>query len=325
MQSQLRKDLLDAFTNAGESYLSGQYIAELIGCSRTAVWKHIEELRKEGFELEAVRRKGYRIVKTPEKITADELRLGLKTNFIGKNIHYEESVESTQRIAHRLAYENASEGTVIIAEEQLSGRGRMDRKWHSPKYTGIWMSLILRPNIPLPKAPQLTLLAAVAIVQTIEDQTGLFPEIKWPNDILINGKKVTGILTELEAEADRINSVIIGIGLNVNQTTVDFPSELKEIATSLFIEKGEKVSRADLIKGIFMNLEKLYLLYLEEGFQPIKLLWESYAISIGKTITARTLTSSIIGKAQGITDDGVLIIEDEHGKTHHVYSADIEL
>lgn len=325
VQSQLRKDLLDAFTNADGAYLSGQHIAELIGCSRTAVWKHIEELRKEGFELEAVRRKGYRIVKTPEKITADELRLGLTTKFIGKNVHYEESVESTQKIAHLLAYEGAPEGTVIIAEEQLSGRGRMDRKWHSPKYTGIWMSIILRPSIPLPKAPQLTLLAAVAIVQAIEDLTGLLPEIKWPNDILIKGKKVTGILTELEAEADRINSIIIGIGMNVNQAKEDFPSELQDIATSLSLEKGEKVSRADLIKGIFMNLEKLYLLFLEEGFLPIKLLWESYAISIGRKITARTLTHSIIGKAQGITDDGVLIIEDEQGKTHHVYSADIEL
>jgi BirA family transcriptional regulator, biotin operon repressor / biotin---[acetyl-CoA-carboxylase] ligase len=325
MQTQLRKDLLDAFTNAGGSYLSGQRIAELLGCSRTAVWKHIEELRKEGFELEAVRRKGYRIVKTPEKITADELRLGLKTKFIGKNVHYEESVESTQKIAHRLAHEDAPEGTVIIAEEQLSGRGRMDRKWHSPKYTGIWMSIILRPNIPLPKAPQLTLLTAAAIVQGIEDITGVQPEIKWPNDILINGKKVTGILTELVAEADRINAVIIGIGMNVNQTKEDFPVELQEIATSLLLEKGGKVSRADLIKSIFMNLEKLYLLYLEEGFFPIKLLWESYAISIGRKITARTLTHTIVGKAQGITDDGVLIIEDELGKTHHVYSADIEL
>ncbi len=325
VQSQLRKDLLDAFTNAGADFLSGQHIAEVIGCSRTAVWKHIEELRKEGFELEAVRRKGYRIVKTPEMITADELRLGLTTEFIGKNLHYEETVESTQKIAHRLAYDNAPEGTVIIAEEQVSGRGRMDRKWHSPKYTGIWMSIILRPNIPLPKAPQLTLLTAVAIVQAIEERTGLLPEIKWPNDILLNGKKVTGILTELEAEADRINSIIIGMGINVNQTNEDFPNELKGIATSILIEKGEKVLRADLIKGIFTKLEKLYLLYLAEGFLPIKLLWESYAISIGRNITARTLSHSIFGKAQGITDDGVLMIEDEHGKIHHVYSADIEL
>ncbi|WP_066061028.1 biotin--[acetyl-CoA-carboxylase] ligase [Neobacillus soli] len=325
MQSEIRKELLDAFTTAGESFLSGQYLAEFIGCSRTAVWKHIEELRKEGFELEAVRNKGYRIVKTPEKITADEIRLGLTTKFIGRNIHYEESVESTQKIAHRLASENALEGTVIIAEEQLSGRGRMDRKWHSPKYTGIWMSLILRPNIPLPKAPQLTLLAAVAIVQAIEEMTDLIPEIKWPNDILINGKKVTGILTELQAEADRIHSIIIGIGINVNQQKEDFPLELQETASSLFIENGDPIPRSYLIKNIFKQFEKLYLLYLDQGFFPIKLLWEGYCISIGKHIRARTVTNTIEGKALGITDDGVLKLEDKTGVIHYVYSADIEL
>jgi BirA family transcriptional regulator, biotin operon repressor / biotin---[acetyl-CoA-carboxylase] ligase len=325
VQSQIRKDLLDAFTNAGDSYLSGQYLAELVGCSRTAIWKHIEELRKEGFELEAVRRKGYRILKTPEKITADEIRLGLTTKFIGRNIHYEESVETTQRIAHRLAYENVPEGTVVIADEQRAGRGRMDRKWHSPKYTGIWMSIILRPNIPLIQAPQMTLLAAVAVVQAIEEHTDLNPGIKWPNDILINGKKVTGILTELQAEADRINSIIIGIGMNVNQAIEDFPIEIQEIATSLLIESGKISSRADIIKAIFMNMEKLYFLYLDQGFLPIKLLWESYAISIGKSITARTLLETIVGKALGITDEGVLKIEDEQGVIHHVYSADIEI
>jgi len=325
VQSEIRKKLLDAFTDAGETFLSGQHLAELIGCSRTAVWKHIEELRKEGFELEAVRNKGYRIVKTPERITADEIRLGLTTNFIGRNIHYEESVESTQKIAHRLSYEEVPEGTVIIAEEQRSGKGRMNRTWHSPKYTGIWMSLILRPNIPLTKAPQLTLLTAVAIVQAIEEVTGLQSEIKWPNDILIGGKKVTGILTELQAEADRIHSIIIGIGINVNQKEEDFPSELQEKASSLFIEKGKVISIAGLIKSFFKHFEKLYLLYLEQGFFPIKLLWEGYAVSIGKILKARTLTNVIEGKALGITDEGVLKLEDETGFVHHIYSADIEV
>lgn len=325
VQSKIRKQLVDAFTNAGGSYLSGQFLAELIGCSRTAVWKHMEELRKDGFQLEAVRRKGYRIVSTPEAITADEIRLGLHTKFIGQNIHYQESVDSTQKVAQHLANENVPEGTVVIAEEQLSGRGRMGRQFHSPKFTGIWMSLILRPNIPLPKAPQLTLLTAVAVVQAIEEQTGITPEIKWPNDILLNGKKLTGILTELQAEADRIHSVIIGIGINVNQQLIDFPEELHSIATSLAIEKGKKISRSSLVRTFFEKFEKLYIYYLEEGFYPIKLLWESYAISIGKHIKARTLTSVIEGKALGITEDGVLQIEDDFGEIHHVYSADIEL
>ena len=180
-------------------------------------------------------------------------------------------------------------------------------------------------NIPLPKAPQLTLLTAVAVVQAIEDQTGLVPEIKWPNDILINGKKLTGILTELQAEADQIHSIIIGIGINVNQQLQDFPSELHPIATSLSIETGGKISRARLIRSIFTKFEKMYMCYLDEGFLPIKLLWESYAVSIGKHIKARTLTAVIEGKALGITDEGVLQIEDKSGKIHHVYSADIEI
>jgi BirA family transcriptional regulator, biotin operon repressor / biotin---[acetyl-CoA-carboxylase] ligase len=325
VQSELRKKLLDAFTNADGEYLSGQYLADLLGCSRTAVWKHIEELRKEGFVLEAVRRKGYRIIKTPENITPDEIRLGLKTDILGQQIHYEESVDSTQKIAHRLAYDGAPEGTVVLAEEQLSGRGRMDRKWHSPKYTGIWMSVILRPNILPTRAPQLTLLTAVAVVQAIEEITALTPQIKWPNDILINGKKMTGILTELQAEADRVKTIIIGIGMNVNQKTDDFPEEIRPIATSLSIEKGEFISRPALIRAVLTNIEKLYLLYLEKGFYPIKLLWESYAVSIGKHITARTLTGNISGKALGITDDGVLMLEDESGNIHHIYSADIDL
>lgn len=325
MQSELRKKLLDAFTRADGEFLSGQYLADLIGCSRTAVWKHIEDLRKEGFILEAVRRKGYRIIKTPKNITPDEIRLGLKTDFLGQQIHYEESVDSTQKIAHRLAYDGAPEGTVVLAEEQLSGRGRMDRKWYSPKYTGIWMSVILRPNILPTKAPQLTLLTAVAVVQAIEEVAALSPKIKWPNDILINGKKVTGILTELQAEADRVKTIIIGIGMNVNQKESDFPEYLHTTATSLSIEKGEYISRPAIIRAVLSNIEKLYLLYLEKGFYPIKLLWESYAVSIGKTITARTLSGNITGRALGITDDGVLMIEDENGAVHHVFSADIDL
>ncbi|MBP2241351.1 BirA family biotin operon repressor/biotin-[acetyl-CoA-carboxylase] ligase [Cytobacillus eiseniae] len=325
MQTELRKKLLDVFSTSEDEYVSGQRLADLSGCSRTAVWKHIEELRKEGFEFEAIRRKGYKIIHTPERVSADEIRLGLKADFIGRHIHYEESVESTQKIAQRLVLEEAPEGTIVIAEEQLAGKGRMGRKWHSPKYSGIWMSVILRPNLPPAKAPQLTLITAVAIVQAIEELTNVTPQIKWPNDILLNGKKLTGILTEMQADADRIISVIIGIGINVNQQREDYPEELESIATSLSIELGKKLERAELIKEVLYKLEKLYLLYLDKGFYPIKLLWESYAISIGKNITARMLTGSITGKAKGITEDGVLIIEDDLGELHHVYSADIEL
>ena len=325
VQSEIRKNLLEVFSNANGEFISGQKLSEQLGCSRTAVWKHIEDLRNEGYELEAVRKLGYRILTKPDKISGNEIQLGLETKSLGRNIHFEESVTSTQAIAHKLAYEGAVEGTLVVAEEQTTGRGRLDRAWYSPKHTGVWMSLILRPQIPPSQAPQLTLLAAVGVVQAIQEVTGLEPDIKWPNDILIHQKKLVGILTELQAETDRINSVIIGIGINVNQELNHFPESLHSIASSLSIEKGKKIDRAKLIQVILLKIEKLYKEYLQHGFKVVKLLWESYATSIGKQIIARTLNGSIEGKAIGIDEEGVLLLEDEAGVVHHIYSADIDL
>ncbi|MCD7033392.1 biotin--[acetyl-CoA-carboxylase] ligase [Metabacillus sp. GX 13764] len=317
--------LLQAFSEAEGSYVSGQKMSEVLGCSRTAVWKHIEDLRKEGYELEAVRKLGYKIVKVPDKISGNEIRLGLKTKRLGRHIHFEESVGSTQKTAHALAGSGAEEGTIAVADQQTEGRGRLSRSWHSPKGKGIWMSTILRPEIPLNKTPQLTLLAAVAIVQAIEESTGLSPDIKWPNDILINGRKAVGILTELQAEADRVHSVIIGTGLNINHEKNDFPEELHGIATSLRMESGQKFNRAQIIQEILLKLETLYDQYLTHGFKPVKLLWESYAISLNRRITARTLQGAVSGRAIGIDDEGVLLLQKDNGETERIYSADIEL
>ncbi len=325
MQSGLRSKLLEAFSKADGDFLSGQKISEYIGCSRTAVWKHIEDLRKEGYELEAVRRRGYRITKKPDKISSNEIQLGLQTNAMGRNIHFAEEVTSTQKIAQTLAAEGAQEGTIVVADKQTNGRGRMARSWYSPSGTGIWMSMIIRPNIPINNTPQLTLLTAVAIVQAIEEETTLKPDIKWPNDILVNGKKLVGILTELQAEADQVHSVIIGTGINVNQLEDHFPEELRSIATSIYIESGELCERSKLIQSILLKFEALYSLYLSKGFIPIKLLWESYAISLNKVIHARTINGVIEGKAIGIDNDGALLIETDENGIERIYSADIEI
>nr|UAL13391.1 biotin--[acetyl-CoA-carboxylase] ligase [Bacillus paralicheniformis] len=313
MQSNLRKKLIQLFTEADGEFISGQKISEELGCSRTAVWKHIEDLRKSGYELEAVRKLGYKMIKKPDKITEDEIRLGLKTKKMGQTIHFQDVVSSTQKIAHELTNNGAPEGTIIVADKQTEGRGRMARAWHSPEGNGIWMSIILRPEMPVQKTPQLTLLAAVAIVQAVEEQTGIAAEIKWPNDILINRKKVVGILTELQAEADQVHSVIVGMGINVNQLAGDFPEELKETATSLRLASGEKIDRAALIQTIMATFEKRYEDYLAYGFEPIKLLWESYALSLNRELTARTLNGTFHGKALGIDEEGVLILETSDG------------
>jgi BirA family biotin operon repressor/biotin-[acetyl-CoA-carboxylase] ligase len=325
MQTGLRAKLLEAFSKADGEFLSGQKISEYIGCSRTAVWKHIEELRKEGYELEAVRRLGYRITKKPDKISSNEIQLGLKTKMMGRNIHFEEAVTSTQKIAQSLANDGVPEGTIVVADQQTKGRGRMARAWYSPSGTGIWMSMVIRPNIPVNTTPQLTLLTAVAIVQAIEELTPLKPDIKWPNDIMINGKKIVGILTELQAEADQVHSVIIGTGINVNQKKEQFPEDLQNIATSILIETGEAWERAQFIQTILLKFEGLYSIFLSQGFKPIKLLWEGYAISINKKMIARTLKGTVEGRAIGIDDDGVLLIETEDRSIERIYSADIEL
>lgn len=323
MQSAIRKQLLQLFSEHEGEFVSGQKLSEQLGCSRTAVWKHIEELRLAGYELEAVQRKGYRIVNKPDRIGPNEIHLGLKTEYTGWNVFYVETVDSTQQIAHRLAQEGVEEGTLVTCEEQTKGRGRLGRSWHSQKYKGIWMSLILRPNIPPQQAPQLTLLAAVAVVRGIRHHTGIQCQIKWPNDILFDGKKMVGILTELQAETDRVNAVIIGIGINVNQEGADFPSELH--ATSLAEQLGNKLNRAELLQDILLELEMLYEQYLKAGFAIVKTLWETNAVSIGKQVTARTLNGTITGVAEGINEEGVLLLRDEEGKIHHIYSADIEI
>ena len=255
MQSSVKHTLLEAFSKADGEFVFGQALADMIGCSRTAVWKHIESLRQEGFELEVVRKKGYRITSKPDKVSENELLIGLETNRLGKRIVFKESVESTQKEAHQIA-EEAEEGTLVIAEEQTAGRGRMARPWQSPKYTGVWMSIILKPELPPFKAPQFTLITAVAVTEAIRDAAGVMPSIKWPNDLLLNGKKLTGILTEMQADSDHIRSIIIGIGVNVNQR--EFPEELAQIATSIAIEKGETVSRAKIVQAIMKNLETYY-------------------------------------------------------------------
>lgn len=319
----MRSKLLQMLMDQPGEFVSGETISNFLGCSRTTVWKHIEELRKSGYMLEAAPRKGYRIIHQPNLVTSSEIKAGLETSYIGQQVHYQKSVTSTQEVAHKLAIDEVREGTLVVADEQAGGRGRLGRPWYSPIGTGVSMSLILKPKIPPHQAPQLTLLTAVAVIRGIEKETGLRCDIKWPNDILLNGKKLVGILTEMKADLDQIQSVIIGIGINVNQ--VSFPEELKEIATSLRLKKGEEINRANLIKRILENFEELYEIFINEGFLAIKKIWEEHAITIGRMITATTIKGSLKGWANGITDDGVLLLEDEFGTIHKIYSADIEL
>jgi BirA family biotin operon repressor/biotin-[acetyl-CoA-carboxylase] ligase len=319
----MREQILKIFKESNGTFVSGETLSKALNCSRTTIWKHIEELRNEGYTFEAVRRSGYRLLSAPDTPLPDEIKTDLRTTFLGQEVHYYQTLESTQLVAHSLAKEGAKQGTIVIADQQAGGKGRLGRVWHSPPGTGIWISILLRPQLELHRCPQLTLLAAVAIVQAIREQTGLQAMIKWPNDILINRKKVCGILTELSAESDYINYLIVGIGINVNAPS--FPDELRAIATSLRIESNREIKRVPIIQTLLQKFEALYFLYLEEGFSPIKQLWEEYAISIGKRVTIRQVNGSMEGIALGIDHEGVLLVQKDDGSVEKVYSADIEI
>ncbi|TWT07643.1 biotin--[acetyl-CoA-carboxylase] ligase [Planococcus sp. CPCC 101016] len=305
--------------------VSGQQLADEFGISRTAIWKHIKELEEKGYGIESVKKKGYRIVSIPDTLEPLAIQTGLKTKRIGQVIEYVESCPSTQIIAHKLAQEGAEDGTVVLTETQTAGRGRLARKWDSAAQKGVWMSIILRPDVVPQKAPQFTLVTAVAVVRAIEEVTRLQPKIKWPNDVLLNGKKCTGILTELQSDADGIQALIIGIGLNINQETEDFAPEVQDIATSLKLESGGMVSRQKLVQSLLHYLEIYTQLYIEEGFGLLKIMWESYSTTIGQSVRARMTNQTLEGIAEGITDDGVLQLRTADGKLHGIYSADIEM
>jgi BirA family biotin operon repressor/biotin-[acetyl-CoA-carboxylase] ligase len=306
-------------------YVSGEHISQRMNVSRTAVWKWMKRLEAAGYRFEASRKLGYRLTAKPSKLAAVDIITRLETKRLGHNIKLFGQVDSTQNIAQRLAEEGASEGTLVIAEQQLQGRGRMGRAWISPAGKGVWMSLVLRPQIPLPFTPQLTLLAAVSLCRSLRRLTGLDIGIKWPNDLLIGGKKISGILLESSAEEERLRYVIAGIGISVNLDASDYSEETLERAVSLKMALGKEVDRAEVIAGFLKDFEDLYLLYHEEGFAPVKTLWEALSVSLGQQATLTTPQSVLSGIPIGLADSGALLLKQDNGVTVSVFSADMGL
>jgi BirA family biotin operon repressor/biotin-[acetyl-CoA-carboxylase] ligase len=320
----INEQLIRLFDDNPDVFLSGEELSIQLQCSRTAVWKHIERLRLEGYVFEAVSRKGYKFISKPDKLDIERISKQLQTQTFGRVIRYFDQVESTNTVAHSLVAEGAAEGTLVIAEHQTTGRGRMGRVWHSPKGKGLWMSLILKPRIPLQFAPQLTLLVAVALCRTIRQLTALSVGIKWPNDLLIEGKKVSGILLESSADEEKLQHVIAGIGISVNLEPDDFPEELRNVASSLKIQVGHKLDRAELLCQFLLELETLYELYQEQGFAPIKLLWEALTVSLGSPVRQPGPNGLTEGIAEGIDDSGALTVRLADGSVVRWFSSNVE-
>lgn len=306
--------------------VSGAELAEQLGISRAAVWSRIEELRKVGYDIEAGPHSGYRIAGEPDALLADDLfsRLG-KTKIIGRDIRVFEQTTSTNDVIEKLARDGVREGVVVFAESQTKGRGRLGRKWISPERKGLWFSVLLRPDLRPQETTQLTVAAATALRRAIKAETGLKPEIKWPNDVLIGGKKVAGILTELSAELDKVRHVILGIGVDVNLGAGELPAELKKTATSLKIESGETLSRAELAVAVLRELDEDYSRICARKFGALADEWERNCTTIGKDVTVQIGDRKIRGRAESLDDAGALLLRTEHGRLEPITGGDVTL
>jgi BirA family biotin operon repressor/biotin-[acetyl-CoA-carboxylase] ligase len=306
--------------------VSGEQLAEQLKISRAAVWARIEELRQAGYDIEAGPHIGYRLVSSPDALHADDLlaRLG-KTKVIGRDIRVFEETTSTNDVIEKLARDGVKEGVVVFAESQTKGRGRLGRKWMSPTHKGLWFSVLLRPKLSPQETTQLTVASATALRRAIKNVTGLLAEIKWPNDLLIGGKKVVGILTEMSAEVDRVRHVILGIGVDANQDAAEFPVELRKIATSLKIEAGEEISRAELAVEILRELDLEYARICAGKFSAVVDEWESGCATIGKNVSVQMGARQIRGSAEALDDDGALLVRTEHGHLERIIGGDVTL
>jgi BirA family biotin operon repressor/biotin-[acetyl-CoA-carboxylase] ligase len=306
--------------------VSGAELARQLGMTRAGVWAHIEELRAAGYDIEAGPHLGYRLLSAPDALHADDLsaRLGA-TRVVGREIHVFQETTSTNDVAARLARGGAAEGAVVFAESQSKGRGRLGRAWVSPPGKGLWFTVLLRPDIAPQGATQLTVAAATALWRAIALQTGIQTEIKWPNDILIGGKKAAGILTEMSAELDHLREVLLGIGMNVNLEADDFPPDLRRTATSLRLHAGRKINRADLAVAVMRELDRDYQLVTEGHFDQVAEQWEERCGTLGRQVVIRRGSHVTRGRAESLDDDGALLVRGAHGHLERIIGGDVTL
>lgn len=307
-----------------DGYLSGQDICDWLKVSRTAVWKVINQLKEEGYEIEAVRNRGYRLMSVADVITEAELKSRMKSRWAGGQLKYYEEIDSTNNQAKRLAEEGSPHGTLVVADRQSAGKGRRGRSWVSPGGTGIWMSILMRPQIPPMHAAMMTLVMALAVCEGVERETGLKTQIKWPNDIIIDGKKICGILTEMSSELDFIHYVVTGMGINVNME--EFPDELKDKATSLRLEAGRPFARSAIIARVMESLEPYYEQFVrDEDLSGLLEPYHSRLANLGREVAVLAPGHEYQGTALGINEKGELLVKTGDGTVKQVVSGEVSV
>ncbi|MFH1853945.1 MAG: biotin--[acetyl-CoA-carboxylase] ligase [Candidatus Omnitrophota bacterium] len=304
-----------------DSYVSGEELSETLGVSRTAVWKHIEKLRAEGYEIAASPHLGYKLMTVPDRLTEIELKWKLNTDVIGRKVYSFGEIASTNDAAYNLAISGEKEGAVVTAEYQTKGRGRLGRKWVSPRGKGVYLSVILRPDTLLREIPVITLFSALSVARTIRDETGLPALIKWPNDTLIYNRKVSGILTELNGEADMVNFVIVGIGVNINTKKELLP----EGGTSIFAEKGIQISRVEFTRRLLRNIDRYYSIFKNGNKSRIIKEHKELSAILDKRVQVNYHNHSISGYAVDVDKEGALIVRLDSGFNERVLAGDVIL
>lgn len=305
-------------------YLSGQEICDQFGVSRTAVWKVINQLKEEGYQIEAVSRRGYRLLSCPEVLSEQEIMNGLNTRWAGKKIFYYDEITSTNDKAKELAAETSSHGYLVVSDYQSKGKGRRGRSWESPKGTSIYMTLVLKPRMSPDCISSVTLVAALAVKQAIARQLSIDCKIKWPNDLVVNGKKICGILTEMSSQPGFIEHVVIGIGINAN--TTEFPEEIRQTASSLMLETGEHVKRSKLVSEFLNCFEPLYDEFEQTGsLHFMKEEYDDHLVNRNEKVRVLEPGNEWEGMAIGINDSGGLLVKDEKGRIHEVLSGEVSV
>ena len=310
-----RSEIINALKAADGKAISGEDLGRELGISRTMVCKYIKSLRDDNYEILSAPKKGYVLKSVPKLLYPDEILSGLKTTLFGKNIVYYEEANSSNDIAKKDALA-AEEGTIVVVEQQTGGRGRLGRRWASPK-GGIWFSTILKPRISLEKTSRLTLTFGLSVVKTIR-MYGIDAKIKWPNDVLINGKKVSGILTEVEAEVDAVEFVVIGIGINVNMSLKDIPEDLRENSTTLRDETGQTFDRVEFLQKLLYEMEQDYIRFSTQPFSDIINEIVSLSDTIGKDVTVTMPNRIVNGVVVGISKTGALLLKRNDGAVEEI-------
>jgi BirA family biotin operon repressor/biotin-[acetyl-CoA-carboxylase] ligase len=318
--------ILSALRASSDTSVSGADLSQKLGITRAAIWARIQELRSLGYDIQASPHLGYKLLSSPDLLHADDLTSRMeKTKVIGRDIRVFQETTSTNDVIERLARDGVQEGVVVFAESQTKGRGRLGRKWLSPAGKGLWFSILLRPALRPQEATRITIASATALRRAVHKHTALHAGVKWPNDILINGRKVAGILTEMGAELDRVKYITLGIGVDANMNASDFPSDLRTLVTSLKIELGKPVSRAGLAVDILREFDFEYDRVCTGNFADVADEWEHHCTTIGQTVRVQAQDRHIRGRAESLAEDGALLVRTEHGHLERIIGGDVIL